>query len=53
VPDPFDQDPAELGIPLDRKKIRGRHIITGEGFGPAFYQEEQWVGHISEAFMEI
>jgi hypothetical protein len=52
-PIPLDQDPEELGIPLDRKRIRGRHIITGEGFGPAFYQEQQWVGHISEAFMEI
>jgi len=47
-----DQDPEELGIPLDRREIRMEDVALDKEYGPATYKGLRWVGEITEANME-
>jgi hypothetical protein len=49
----FDQNPEELGIPLNLEAIKAAEVIMEGQLGPATYKGLQWVGKISEVFMEI
>lgn len=49
----FDQDLEKLNIPSESREVRSRDVIAGENFGPVSYRGQQWVGDISEAFIEI
>jgi hypothetical protein len=49
----FDQDLEELCIPSMPAEVRSRDVVANGDFGPIFYRDQQWVGHISEAFMEV
>jgi hypothetical protein len=49
----FDQDLEELGIPSKPTEVRSRDVVANGDFGPIFYRDQQWVGQISEAFMEV
>jgi hypothetical protein len=49
----FYQDLEELNIPSMPGEVRGRDVVANGDFGPIFYRDQQWVGHISEAFMEV
>ena len=49
----FDQDPEELGIPLNLQAITQAEVTMEGQLGPATYKGLQWVGKISEVFMEI
>jgi hypothetical protein len=47
-----DQDPEELGIPLDLQAIRPRDMMLRGEYGPAYYKGLRWAGEITEATME-
>jgi hypothetical protein len=47
-----DQDPEELGIPLDPRAIRVKDVTLEEEYGPATYKGLRWTGEITEANME-
>jgi hypothetical protein len=49
----FDQNPEELGIPLNLEAIKAAEVTMEGQLGPATYKGLQWVGKISEVFMEI
>jgi hypothetical protein len=49
----FDQDLEELCIPSMPAEVRSRDVVANGDFGPIFYRDQQWVGHISGAFMEV
>jgi hypothetical protein len=47
-----DQDPEELGIPLDQRAIRMEDVALDGEYGLAAYKGLRWVGEITEATME-
>jgi hypothetical protein len=47
-----DQDPEELGIPLDPRAIHMKDVTLEEKYGPATYKGLRWAGKITEANME-
>ena len=49
----FDQNPEKLGIPLNLEAIDEAEVTMEGQLGPATYKGLQWVGKISEVFMEI
>ena len=49
----FDESPEDLGIPSDVRAILRQDVVLNGEYGPAYYKDIEWVGQISEAFMEI
>jgi hypothetical protein len=49
----FDQDLEELNIPSMPAEVHTCDVVANGDFGPIFYRDQQWVGHISEAYMEV
>jgi hypothetical protein len=47
-----DQDPEEIGIPLDQRAIRMEDVALDGEYGPATYKGLRWVGEITKANME-
>jgi hypothetical protein len=51
-PVPIDQNPEEFGVPLNVTAIDEAYVTLQRQLGQATYRGLQWVGEISEVFME-